>query len=83
MNAYVGIANAVPDYVEDLTKGRGRLGFLERDYHIVERIRDAIENQGASGVLGLSGIWFVTRWYLRRAPAGTGPGTRRRSAAAP
>lgn len=48
-------ANAVPDYVEDLTKGRGRLGFLERDYHIVERIRDAIESQGASGVLGLSG----------------------------
>jgi ATP-binding cassette subfamily C protein len=22
---------------------------------------------GAAGVLGLSGIWFVTRWYLRRA----------------
>ena len=24
---------------------------------------------GAAGVLGLSGIWFVTRWYLRRARA--------------
>jgi predicted PurR-regulated permease PerM len=48
-------ANAVPDYVDDLTRGRGRLGFLERDYHIVERIRDAVESQGASGVLGLSG----------------------------
>jgi len=24
---------------------------------------------GAVGVLGLSGIWFVTRWYLRRARA--------------
>ena len=48
-------ANAVPGYVEDLTKGRGRLGFLERDYHIVEKIREAIEKQGASGVLGLSG----------------------------
>jgi predicted PurR-regulated permease PerM len=48
-------ANAVPGYVEDLTKGRGRLGFLERDYHIVEKIRDAIEKQGAAGVLGLSG----------------------------
>jgi predicted PurR-regulated permease PerM len=47
--------NAVPDYVDDLTKGRGRLGFLERDYHIVERIREAVEKQGASGALGLSG----------------------------
>jgi predicted PurR-regulated permease PerM len=55
-------AQAVPDYVEDLTKGRGRLGFLERDYHIVERIRDAVETRGASGVLGLSGTALsVTR----------------------
>jgi predicted PurR-regulated permease PerM len=55
VNEVNNFANAVPDYVEDLTKGRGRLGFLERDYHIVERIRDAVEKQGASGVLGLSG----------------------------
>jgi predicted PurR-regulated permease PerM len=47
-------AKAVPDYVDDLTKGRGPLGFLERDYQIVERIRDAIEKSGVGGVLGLS-----------------------------
>jgi predicted PurR-regulated permease PerM len=47
-------ADAVPDYVEDITEGRGRLGFLERDYHLVERIRDAVEKSGVSGVLGLS-----------------------------
>ena len=47
-------AEAVPDYVEDLTKGRGRLGFLERDYQIVERIREAVEEQGAGGILGFS-----------------------------
>ena len=47
-------AQAVPGYVDDLTKGRGRLGFLERDYQIVEKIREAIEKSGASGVLGLS-----------------------------
>jgi predicted PurR-regulated permease PerM len=47
-------AAAVPDYVDDLTKGRGRLGFLERDYQIVEKVREAIEKSGASGVLGLS-----------------------------
>jgi predicted PurR-regulated permease PerM len=55
-------ADAVPDYVEDLTEGRGRLGFLERDYNLVERIRDAVEEQGAAGVLGLSGTALsVTR----------------------
>ena len=48
-------ADAVPGYVQDITEGRGRLGFLERDYQLVERIRDAIETSGVSGVLGLSG----------------------------
>ena len=47
--------DALPGYVEDLTAGRGRLGFLERDYQITERIREAIEDGGASRVLGLSG----------------------------
>ena len=48
-------ANAVPGYVDDLTKGRGRLGFLERNYQIVEKIRDAVKKSGAAGVLGLTG----------------------------
>jgi predicted PurR-regulated permease PerM len=48
-------ADAVPGYVEDLTAGRGKLGFLERDYHIVERVREAVSEGGASQVLGLSG----------------------------
>jgi predicted PurR-regulated permease PerM len=47
--------NAVPGYVEDLTKGRGRLGFLETKYHIVERVKEQIQNGGAERVLGLSG----------------------------
>ena len=46
---------AVPDYVEDLTAGRGRLGFLEREFQITDRVREAVEDGGASGVLGLSG----------------------------
>jgi predicted PurR-regulated permease PerM len=46
---------AVPGYVEDLTKGQGRLGFLEREYQITERVRDALSNGGATKVLGLSG----------------------------
>jgi predicted PurR-regulated permease PerM len=47
-------ADAVPGYIDDLTRGRGRLGFLERDYQIVEKVRDAIEKSGVAGVLGLS-----------------------------
>ena len=48
-------ARKVPDYIDDLTEGRGRLGFLETKYHIVDRIRDAINEGGASKVFGLSG----------------------------
>jgi predicted PurR-regulated permease PerM len=47
--------DAVPDYVEDLTAGRGKLGFLEREYHITERVRDALSEGGASKLLGVSG----------------------------
>ena len=47
--------DAVPGYVADLTEGKGRLGFLEREYQITERVRDALSNGGAMKVLGLSG----------------------------
>ncbi len=46
---------AVPDYVEDISKGRGPLGDLAERYDIVERVRQAVEGGGAAGVLGLSG----------------------------
>jgi predicted PurR-regulated permease PerM len=45
---------AVPDFIDDITRGRGPLGFLQDDYQIVDRIREAIESEGAAGVLGLS-----------------------------
>jgi predicted PurR-regulated permease PerM len=45
----------VPEIVEDVTAGRGPFGFLEREYGIVDRVREAIEQQGAGGVLGLTG----------------------------
>ncbi|MBD0329017.1 MAG: AI-2E family transporter [Thermoleophilia bacterium] len=48
-------ADAVPGYVADLTAGRGRLGFLERDYQVVDRVRDAIGDAGAGRLLGFSG----------------------------
>jgi predicted PurR-regulated permease PerM len=50
-----GFVDALPNYVHDLTHGRGRLGFLETKYHVVEKVRDAIQTGGVTKVLGLSG----------------------------
>jgi predicted PurR-regulated permease PerM len=50
-----GFVQALPNYVHDLTHGRGRLGFLERKYHVVEKVREQVQNGGATKVLGLSG----------------------------
>jgi predicted PurR-regulated permease PerM len=50
-----GFVQALPDYVRDLTHGRGRLGFLERKYHVVEKVREQVQNGGAKRLLGLSG----------------------------
>jgi predicted PurR-regulated permease PerM len=50
-----GFAHALPGYIHDLTHGRGRLGFLETKYHLVEKVREQVEKGGASRLLGLSG----------------------------
>ena len=42
-----GLVAGAPDYVHDLTHGRGRLGFLERKYHVVEKVREQVKNGGA------------------------------------
>lgn len=46
--------DAIPDIVADLTAGRGPLGFLETDYQITERVREALAEQGVGGVLGFT-----------------------------
>lgn len=43
---------ALPGYVEQVT---GRLGFLEREYQITERVRKAVGEGGAGSILGVSG----------------------------
>jgi predicted PurR-regulated permease PerM len=50
-----GLVQATPDYVHDLTHGRGRLGFLETKYHVVEKVRAQVKQGGAKRLLGLSG----------------------------
>lgn len=51
VNSFV---QAVPGYVDELASGRGRLGFLERDYQITDRVREAVDDRGAAGLLGIS-----------------------------
>ena len=48
-------ADAVPGYVDDITAGKGRLGFLETKYHVVEKVREQVKEGGARRLLGLSG----------------------------
>jgi predicted PurR-regulated permease PerM len=49
-------ADKVPGYIDDLTKGRGRLGFLETKYHVVEKVKHAIESGGVKRILGVGGV---------------------------
>jgi predicted PurR-regulated permease PerM len=55
VNQVNDFAGKVPDYLDDLTKGRGRLGFLETKYHLVDKAREALHTGGASKLFGISG----------------------------
>jgi predicted PurR-regulated permease PerM len=44
--------DAVPGYVKDLTHGRGPLGFLETKYHVVERVKEAVQGNGSGRLAG-------------------------------
>jgi predicted PurR-regulated permease PerM len=58
-------ANKVPDYIHDLTKGRGRFGFLETRYHIVERVKDAVKSGGVGKfTVGAGAALTVTKSVL-------------------
>lgn len=48
-------ARKVPDYLNDLTKGRGRLGFLQEKYHLADKARKALHEGGAAKLFGVSG----------------------------
>jgi predicted PurR-regulated permease PerM len=54
-----GFANNLPRLLRELTHGRGRLGFLEVRYHVVERARDAVKQHGVTGATGQT-LGFVT-----------------------
>src|SRR3954468_13215158 len=46
------LVDAAPGYVQDLTHGRGPLGFLETKYHVVERVQDAVRGNGSGRLAG-------------------------------
>jgi|SRR5579872_4500835 len=55
----------VPNYVDHLTKGKGRLGFLETKYHVVEKVRSYLHTNGAKKLFGLTGTAIsVTKGVL-------------------
>ncbi|MDP9377346.1 MAG: AI-2E family transporter [Actinomycetota bacterium] len=46
------LIDAFPGYVRDVTAGRGPLGFLERDYQVVEKVQKAIDEGGSARLAG-------------------------------
>lgn len=54
-----GFVRQVPEYVQDVTEGRGPLGRFAERYDVVERLRSSVEEGGASRVLGVSGTAFA------------------------
>ena len=52
MNKFV---DATPATWTTSRKGKGRFGFLETKYHVVEKVREQVNEGGAKRLLGLSG----------------------------
>jgi predicted PurR-regulated permease PerM len=50
-----GFVEKLPDYIRDVSEGRGPLGELAEEYQLEQRVREAVEEGGAAGLLGLSG----------------------------
>jgi predicted PurR-regulated permease PerM len=49
------LASTAPDLLDQLSKGRGPFGFLERDFSIVERTRGLVDARQSAGIGGLDG----------------------------
>ncbi len=48
------LVEAVPGAVDEITRGRGPLGFLQREYGLVDRVREAVKGQTGGSVLGVT-----------------------------
>jgi predicted PurR-regulated permease PerM len=56
-----GLADAAPGYVKDLTAGRGPFGSLERRYHVVERVQDAVSGGDVDVAAGAGTAVSITK----------------------
>jgi predicted PurR-regulated permease PerM len=59
-----GLADAAPGYVDDLTAGRGPLGFLQTKYHIVDKVRQATQGGGIDLAGGATTALAITKGVL-------------------
>ena len=50
----IDFVEAVPGLIDELDQGRGPLGFLEREYGLVDRAQEAVDTAGAGGLLGFT-----------------------------
>jgi predicted PurR-regulated permease PerM len=48
------LIRAIPDAIDDITAGRGPLGFLQTDYGLADRAREVLEGRSSDGVLGFT-----------------------------
>ena len=48
------LVQALPDAFDDVTRGRGPLGFLQTEYGLADRAREYFEKQNGDGVLGFT-----------------------------
>ena len=53
VTATTEFVEALPRYLRELDAGRGPLAFLERNFHLGERLVDVYERGGIAGLLGL------------------------------
>ncbi len=48
VNQATDLGEAAPGYLEDVTAGRGPLGFLQTDYHLVDKVQKAVDTNGGN-----------------------------------
>jgi predicted PurR-regulated permease PerM len=48
------LIQAIPGAIDDITAGRGPLGFLQTDYGLADRAREFLEGRSGEGVLGVT-----------------------------
>ena len=54
-------AKDAPGYVDDLTHGKGPLGFLETKYHVKEKVQEAFQHGGPAAKLAGGTVLSVTQ----------------------